>query len=622
MIAGVKCFFGVCLLWIALSSGIAREEVGLEIPVMPLSDIVPGMQGIWKTVVSGTEIENFKLRIIGVADNFIGPKQSLILAEALDASQILSGPVAGMSGSPVYIDGKLIGAYSYGFLWPKEQAIIGITPIESMFAILAADAGGVQEASVRPGPVWSRPDWLPTSNTALHAGTKASDLQRSNQAHQWAMRTPHEMLPDVELNSALKAVPTPLFVAGISAQTLALFGDKFRALDVEVMQAPIGTAKSLNELSLEPGAAVAGVLMDGDFSFARVGTVTWRQNDTLLAFGHAMDRAGGVQLPMAPAEVITVVRSLNSSFKLSNVGKPVGVIYQDRLAGIMGKVGRAAPITPLEISLHLPTGAVRVYRGNVAFDRLMTPLITAIAVLESLTATLDAEFEQTFFVDMRIAIGGRDDLVMSEVISGQSAALQLVLGLMEIYDVLLNNPFAVADVTSIDVAVQVKSDWRRSSLQAVERLSGPAEGGGTLRLAVTLDHFRADPTRQVITVPLPETMQQRDLQVLIADASVADAYDLGSTGMASIESLDGIIQYYNRKRSSQKLYVKLLQSSEGIRIHDTDLYDLPPSVRKLMQSPRSVRAKQSKVKWKTIWESEIDVRSPVSGSYLMAVMLE
>lgn len=620
----VKFFFVAFALWVVCSSAKAREDSALgvapAIPVMPLAEVVPGMTGIWKTVVSGTQIDTFNLKIIGIADNFVGPKQSIIIAEALDASQVLNGPVAGMSGSPVYIDGKLIGAYAYGFLWPKEQAIIGITPIESMQAILDIDAEGAQEAALRRMPMWSHPAWSPATDTALNAGGGEASVNPAQDVLPWAMRTPHEALSDVALNAALKAVPTPLMVAGVSSQTLAAFVDKFQARGVDVMQAPVGSAQALTEASLEPGAAVAGVLMDGDFSFARVGTVTWRQGDTVLAFGHAMDGVGPVVLPMAPAEVITVVRSLQDSFKLSNVGAPVGMIFQDRLAGVAGKVGQVAPTTPMKINLKLPTGATRAYRGNLATDRSLTPLIAAIAVLEALTATLDAAVEQTFVVAIHMAVRDQEDVFMREVVSGQGAAMQLAFGFMEIYDNLLNNPFAAAEVLDIAIAIDVKSGWRQSSLQAIERLSGPAERGGALRIAATLDHYRAASTREIIVVPLPESIAPQELQVLIADAAVTQAYDGGAWG--EVASLAGLIDHVNRRRSSQKLYIKLLQASAGIRIDDTDLYNLPPSVRKLMQSPRSVRAKQSKVMWKTIWESEIDVGGPVAGSHRLGVTLQ
>jgi len=590
-------------------------------PIMPLAEIVPGMQGTWKTVVSGTTIDTFNLTIIGIADNFVGPKQSLILAEAMDASQILSGPVGGMSGSPVYIDGKLIGAYAYGFLWPKEQAIIGITPIEAMYDILAVHAGGTQEASLDSAS-WSPPTWYPNTDAMTDRSLQTVDRPVMKDHRHWTLRASAQASTASEWETVLQAVPTPMFVAGVSAKTLAVFADKFEELGLDVMQAPMGTAKPLDDVPLEPGAAVAGVLMNGDFSFARVGTVTWRQGDTILAFGHAMASAGGVQLPMAPAEVITVVRNLEDSFKLSNVGEAIGMIYQDRLSGVAGKVGVEAPTTPMHIRLNLAHGDTRDYRGNVALDRTMTPLVSAIALLESLTATLDAEFEQTFFVNIHMAINGTDDLHMRDVISGQQAAVRLARGFMGIYDSLLNNPFEVADVTRINVEVDVEPGMHMHVLQAVERLSGPVKGGDTFRIAATLDRYQAAPTRQVITIPLPQTMEPQHLQLLIADATAADAYDLGKGKAGFIESLDGLVDYLNRRRSSQKLYVKLLQASEGIRIHDTHLYDLPPSVRKLMQSPRSVRAGQSKVPWKTILETAIDFESPVSGSYRMPVDLE
>lgn len=585
--------------------------------IMPLSEVMPGMEGTWKTVVSGTEIETFKLKIIGVADNFVGPKQSVIIAEALDADQILSGPVSGMSGSPVYIGDRLIGAYAYGFLWPKEQAVIGITPIEEMLPILETP----EETSSydRPSPEnWQPPVFSdPDSQFASHSQLKTPTAPTGG----WNWQRIAKPFSDVKLNTVLKALPTPLLVSGVSSKTLEAFATEFKTRGLDVRQAPSGTSKRLENVDLLPGSAVACVLMDGDFSFSRVGTVTWREGDELLAFGHAMDQSGDISMPMAPAEIITIVRHYESSFKLSNVGQPVGAIHQDRLTGIAGRIGETAPTTPISITVNPPGKAPRTYSGNVFYDRALTPLIAAISLFESLTSTLDTGAEQTFFTDIKMSIQGHDDLHYREVISGFEGALTFARNFMSIYDALLNNPFESAEVEGVTIDVGIADEWRGSKLQSVQVLSGTPQGGDTIRFALVLDNYLSPSTRHIVEVPLPEKSENQKLQVLIADAATADTYDRGIFG-PTLDSLAGIIDYVNESRTSQKLYIKLLKSSEGLQLKGRHLYDLPPSVRKLIDSSRSARANQSAIRLKTIWEKALTFESPVSGSYMVAVPLK
>ncbi|HEV2320167.1 MAG TPA: hypothetical protein VGV18_10485, partial [Verrucomicrobiae bacterium] len=313
---------------LALSFAVLARANG-STPIMPLADIKPGMKGEWHTVVSGTRIDSFPMQVVGVANNFIGPGRPVIICEGLDATNKLTGPVAGMSGSPVYVDGKLLGAYAYGFVFPHDQDLFGVTPIEEMLEVEkyppAANpwGNGLMAGAAAPG----NPQWL----AAPVAGANVPPL--------------------TEMQSVFKPLPTPLFVSGISQRTLQMFGPELNKLGLQLMQAPSGSADPVANTNLEPGAAVSGVLMSGDFDFAGTGTVTWRDGNRILAFGHPFMQSGPTEMPMATAEILTVVSSIEESFKLLNVGQVVGTIYQDRLTGIAGEVGRMPRTTHVQIDL-------------------------------------------------------------------------------------------------------------------------------------------------------------------------------------------------------------------------------------------------------------------------------
>ena len=191
-----------------------------DTPIMPLSEIKPGMLGEWHTTVSGSRVDSFPMQVVGIAENFIGPQRPVIICKALDATNKLTGPVAGMSGSPVFIDGRLIGAYAYGFLWPKDQALIGVTPVESMLEVetnyppATPMAGTNRLAGIENG---ANPQWLAAPASAANLPSLAT------------------------LQSAMKPLPTPLFVSGVSERTLKKFSPQLAALGLDVMQAPSGS---------------------------------------------------------------------------------------------------------------------------------------------------------------------------------------------------------------------------------------------------------------------------------------------------------------------------------------------------------------------------------------------
>ena len=413
----ISRFCAAGILFLPLTPATVQAEDNL--PVMPLSDIKPGMTGEWHTVVSGTRIDSFPMQVVGIAENFIGPQRPVIICKALDPTNIFTGPVAGMSGSPVFIAGKLIGAYAYGFTWPKQQALIGVTPIEAMLEV----ENGYPPASQFPG-----------TNGQVRVVATADP--------QWlAAPTDGANLPSLAtLQSAMKPLPTPLFVSGVSERTLKRFSPQLAALGLDVMQAPSGTVTHNIDNDLKPGSPLAGVLMSGDFHFAGTGTVTWRNGNRILAFGHPFLQSGPTEMPMASAEILTVVQSLARSFKLSNTGPVIGSIYQDRLTAIAGEIGRRVPTTHFEVQLQAPGGRERHFQAEMFQNQMFSPILSAIGLLESLYDTMESEEKQTIFMETTLEIEGHVPVKLSEAASGEDAAYLLAFRQRNLYESLLNNP--------------------------------------------------------------------------------------------------------------------------------------------------------------------------------------
>jgi hypothetical protein len=424
---------------------------------LPVSALKPGMKGEWRTAVQGTAVQSFPLEVLGVMENFSGPKRAIIICQALDPAQMQNGPVAGMSGSPVYIEGKLVGAYAYGFTYSKDQAIIGVTPIADMLEALAQP--GAQPLPGRPAPPRLIPLTTDADKNTPPADNKATAALSTlpSDATNWRVTLGAERLADRDVSGLMKPLPTPLMVSGVSARTLAVFKDIFAKRGLDLMAVPGGSAPNGGPpaSTLEPGSPMAVVLLSGDFSISGVGTLTWRQGDRVMAFGHPMFGDGAVDLPLATADVVTVVRSYDRSFKLANVGPIIGTISQDRLTGIAGAIGPKPAMTTFRTRVTGDDGTARTFQGDLWQNRDLSPAIGAMGLLQSLTSTEQTSQEQTYYLNATLDIEGFPPLKLSQVVSGPDGANEAAMEFMDQYDQLMGNPFETPHVRSVDFEVKL-----------------------------------------------------------------------------------------------------------------------------------------------------------------------
>lgn len=512
--------------------------------LMPLEEVRPGARGIWKTAVEGTAVESFELEILGTAPNFIGPKEPIVLAKVIDPDNILSGPVAGMSGSPVFIDGQLIGAYAYGYTWPKEQAIIGITPIERMLPLLDDDVPGGRAESGRSA-------WLP----ARQAQPEANPSRDAG---------------------GLEPLPTPLSVAGISPATWAVFRPKLERWGLEPMRAPSGTVELPEAFRFESGSPMAAVLMTGDFSAAAAGTMTWTDGENVLGFGHSFLQFGGVEVPFGGAHIYTVVRNLQRSFKLSQPGPVVGTLHTDRLPGVAGRIGPVPEMTRMEIRLNTALDTERVFRAEIYRHPEILPVLSAMALFESLTQLYEAELEQTIRVRTVVRSDLLEPIASETTVSGMGAAPQAALEFLDLFDRFLNNPIEEVTAEAIDVEVEVidRVQWRR--LEAVQLDRKRLRPGETVELHLRLRGYRDEEQSLRIPVTIPESVQGgRSLTIRIADAQTVDRLQ---QPRGTPRSLEALAERWRSRRGMGSLYVLLVEDRRGIQLGDQTLADPPPSV--------------------------------------------
>jgi len=570
-------------------------------PIMPLSAIKPGMTGDWRTVVSGTRIDSFPMQVVGIAQNFIGPQRPVIICKALDATNRLTGPVAGMSGSPVFINGKLIGAYAYGFLWPKDQALIGVTPIESMLEVetnyppTAARFAGAGKNGVAQVETGADPQWL----AAPASGTP-------------------DLPPLATLQSVMQPLPTPLIVSGISERVLRQFSSRLAALGLDAMQAPSGYTSNVDN-DLEPGSPLAGVLMSGDFDFAGTGTVTWRHGNRILAFGHPFLQSGPSEMPMASAQILTVVQSVQRSFKLSNTGPIIGTIYQDRLTAIAGEIGRKPDTTHFEVQVDAPGDKPRRFQGELFQNQMYSPIISAISLEEALYDTMDSEEQQTIYMDTTLEIPGHRPLKLTDVASGEDAGYFLVIRELEMYESLLDNPCQFPNVKSLTFHVRLADGWKSARLDSLNLDRDEAKPGTTLHAVIGLRHYRGGSSAIPVSVPIPADLRASEVQLFVGDADAARRMD--EPPPLPPQTLDQVLDRLRLLRSHQNVCVKLLETAPGVAVEGKNLPDLPPSVIAQFESPNA-SLQTGTLHRITLWETNFPVAGMFSGQMTLPVRIK
>ncbi len=596
------CYFLTCLpiLKVKLYQYLLFKSLVVATPVfanpefISINEVQPGMQGEWHTVVTGTDIESFPLEVLGVARNLMGPQRDVIMCKALDDLNQHSGPVAGMSGSPVYINGKLAGAYAFGFPWQKDQAIIGVTPIADMLPV--ADESLVQDALPRKGvaPV----TWLGEDKAV------DSPARQSQQFHL----------------DALRPAPLSLMMGGFSTSTLEHFSTELEALNVIPAQAPTGSSQNSEKFELVPGAPIAAVLMSGDFSASAVGTVTWRDDERLLGFGHPFFKLGQTEVPMAGAEVITVINSLQRSFKLSATGPVVGTIYQDRVTGVAGKLGEAPPMIDLTIRLRSRGGDVRELNGQLFKHPQFTPLFAGMSLFEALLSGIESSTEQTFFLNTRIHTDELPTIELSQSASGPTSAVSLASDFLQRFRNFMVNPFEEPGVQRLEFDVEIEDRWQLSGLQSIQIEQTVIRPGDTVTLNITSLNYQNDLTTHRISVPIPASLKKgQNLVLFVGDAGSADSID----GIQNIppSSLIDLADSWEGLRDKRNMYVKLLKPAEGLRMNGQSMHDLPPSIQQMLNAPANI-IRREPLSETTIWETQQETNGEFQGSARLTFTLD
>ena len=381
---------------------------------MPLSEIKPGMKGVGRTVFEGDKVEEFQAEILGVLEN-IAPKQSAILAKLSGGPLERTGVMGGMSGSPIYIDGKMIGAVAFSFPFSKE-AIAGITPIQQMVNIFDKPSD-----PIRIDPI--KIDVSVVAPFRAVGFTPSLDFSSLNPLGQRTFSVSSQSTssePNLQAFTGqfFNYIDTPISLSGFTPRAAQLFKETFQRLGMPVIPAGGMTVGSgSNQLArntddIQPGSALAVQLIRGDLGVgaSATGTVTYRENDKVYAFGHPWLSVGPVQLPFSKAKVISLLPNLNNSFKIAVPTELAGAITQDRSQGLYGVVGVMPKLIPLTINLKSSRNKLETYKFEVVNDRFLTPFLMNFTVFNTITSNERAMGEATLQVSGKISVKGQPEV--------------------------------------------------------------------------------------------------------------------------------------------------------------------------------------------------------------------
>lgn len=590
-------------------------------PFMSIREIRPGMEGVGRTVFEGTRVEPFKAHILGVLENVMGPSRSLILARLEGGPLATTGVIAGMSGSPVYVDGRLIGAVSYSLGEFSREPIAGITPIDEMIDATTRPAR-------RPATASARLD-LPVTTASLTAA-----LQRTFARTAPFARSPYDVqftgvglaapVSGPQLGALLRPIATPLVMGGFSGDTASTLADAFVAsgfTPVAGARAADGAADESGGPALRPGDAIGVGLVDGDLALGATGTVTDVIDDRVYAFGHPFYNLGPTTFPMTQAFVHAVLPSLQSSSKLATLGRIVGTVQQDRATAIAGTLGPGPSMLPIHLALETDRGPRREFRFNVVRDQLFTPLLTYLTVVNTLKS-YEREFgASSFTVKGRALVARHDEISFEDLFTGDSPSIGAATYIAGPIAFLLTNDYEPVQIEGLDLTIVSSETPRTAELERVWLDAPSVRPGQTVPVKLTVRTYRGDEVTHTVPVHVPVNATG-PLTLLVADGgSLTQWEQRESRQPAQAHGVAQMVRAFNRARKNNRLYVRLVGSDAGAVVSGEALGALPASVLAVLDGERNGGG-VTPLRTATLGEWDIPTDYAVSGARALTLSLD
>jgi hypothetical protein len=548
--------------------------------IMPLAQIHEGMKGTALTVFQGVKPESMDVEVLGVMHNANGPKGDIILVRLHGSKPEYTGVVAGMSGSPVYFDGKLAGALAFRIGEFSKEPIAGVTPIEEMLEINALDHTSTRSQTP----------------ATLRANAADGNLSHQNATAQTASPGERASVPAQSYSNYLTPIETPLVFNGFSADTLERYSSQFAAAGIVPVMG-IGSASNRKQPEpIEAGSAVSAVLVRGDMDIAATCTVTYVDPQRLLACGHPLLQFGEVDLPMTKATVLATLPSPLNAFKIVNTTETVGAFVQDRQNGIMGVPGRESKMIPVTVAMHIQGEhgpATKEFHYEVLNNARLSPVAMMATVFNALHGTNEYGEDITYRMNGVLSVKGYPDVTLRNMFApqdnGQPAAALAAATIGERFGRIYSNPFDAPDIQGVKLDFDLVRERRSARLEASRTDMTEARPGDQIMVETAIRPYRGERLVRQIPIRIPTSTSKGTLRILVSDGDTLDRMHRGTPMMNRGLGLAPTIALLNKEHTNDRVYVSLIQSDPEAMVADKVMPTLPLSVMNVMDNMRGTQ---------------------------------
>jgi hypothetical protein len=537
-----------------------------KIQIMPEDQVKAGMHGVAYTVFEGVKPESMDVEILGVLRNMAGPKSDVILARLHGAKVEYTGVVAGMSGSPVYIDSKLVGAIAYRIGEFSKEPIAGITPAASMMEI--------NELDKTPSP-------------EMEAAKAGADLAASHTTGPGMSAQSGQ--PDAGYANLLKPIETPLVFSGFSEGTIRMFAQQFAAAGVVPVMGAGSVSDDKQPEPLEPGSAVSAILVRGDMSIAGTCTVTYVDATNLLACGHPLLQSGNVDMPMTKATVLATLASPSNSFKIVNTTEAAGAFVQDRRTGMMGRFDREPHMIPVTLNFH-GTAHAKQFHYEVLNNAKITPTAMMATVFNALQGMNEYGEDTTYRLTGNISVLGYPKLdvqnMYAPVDGSTPTAYGIAVSIGDRFSRIYENPYETPKIEGVELNFDLVPERRAARLENARTDVTEARPGDTITIEALLRPYRGDGMVRQIAVKIPPSTPKGTLRILVSDGETLDKIRRVPSTLSHRLPLGSTIALLNKEHTNSQVYVSLLEANPQAMVNDNVMPTMPLSVMNVMDGMR------------------------------------
>ena len=535
-------------------------------PTIGIDQIHAGMRGVAYTVFEGVKPESMDVEVLGVLRNVNGPKGDIILVRLHGTKVEYTGVVAGMSGSPVYLDGKLAGALAFRIGEFSKEPIAGVTPIASMLEINALDRSPAEEAAATRPSVTSATGKTAAPGDAVALGNATEDYA-----------------------NYLKPIETPLVFNGFSEDAVRRFAPEFASAGIVPVMGAGSVSDDKQPAPLEPGSAVSAILVRGDMDIAATCTVTYIDPQRLLACGHPLLQFGAVDLPMNKAQVLATLASPLNAFKIVNTTEEAGVFVQDRHTGIMGVFNKQPEMIPVTLTIN-GGKQKKEFHYEVLNNPRLSPVAIMATVFNALHGVNEYGEEITYRLNGTIDVKGFPEVALKNMFApsenGQPAAMQAALTLGDRFGRIYDNAYNTPAVQSVKLDFDLVRERRWARLESARTDVTEARPGDQVMVETVLAPYRGERVVQSIAVRIPTSASKGTLRILVSDGETLDRVGRMNPAFGRKLDLASTIALLNKEHTNNRVYVSLLEADPEARVADKVMPTLPISVMNVMEGMR------------------------------------